>query len=115
MRARDPDPPAAVPVVMSWAGVPSVVSLAAALSLPEGFPGRDLIIVVTFVVIGVSVVLLGSTLGPLAGSLVGRQFSLASRSVMSEAEVRAAIVEAQFKRSRRIPKKPTVLTDILGW
>jgi monovalent cation/hydrogen antiporter len=37
LRKRDPYPPFGVPVVMSWAGMRGVVSLAAALALPEAF------------------------------------------------------------------------------
>lgn len=58
-------PPAAVLVVMSWAGMRGVVSLAIALSLPETLPGRDFILLTTFVVILVTVLGQGSTLGPL--------------------------------------------------
>ena len=38
-RARDPAPPLAFPIVAAWAGMRGVVSLAAALSLREDFPG----------------------------------------------------------------------------
>lgn len=37
--------------VLSWAGVRGVVTLALALSIPEDFPGRDFILVTSFVVI----------------------------------------------------------------
>jgi NhaP-type Na+/H+ or K+/H+ antiporter len=55
--------------VMSWAGMRGVVSLAAALSLPEEVPGRDLILAATFAVILVTVLVQGSTLGPLVRRL----------------------------------------------
>jgi CPA1 family monovalent cation:H+ antiporter len=42
-----------------------VVSLAAALSLPEGMPGRDFVLAATFSVILVTVLVQGSTLAPL--------------------------------------------------
>ena len=51
VRERDPYPPWQWPVVISWAGIRGAVSLAAALALPTHFPGRDLIIFLTFVVI----------------------------------------------------------------
>ena len=44
LRRRDPYPPLAVPIVMSWAGMRGVVSLAAALALPDDFPGRDFVL-----------------------------------------------------------------------
>lgn len=37
--------------VMSWAGMRGVVTLAAALSLPVAFPGRDIVLVSAFAVI----------------------------------------------------------------
>ena len=50
-------------VVMGWAGMRGVVTLAVALSLPEDMPGRDFMLLVAFGVILVTVVLQGSTLG----------------------------------------------------
>ncbi|MDT7608954.1 MAG: monovalent cation/hydrogen antiporter, partial [Pseudonocardiales bacterium] len=41
VRRRDPFPTWQTPAVISWAGMRGVVSLAAALALPDGFPGRD--------------------------------------------------------------------------
>jgi Na+/H+ antiporter len=51
--------------VMSWAGMRGVVTLAAALSLPAELPGRDLVLLGSFAVILVTVLLQGTTLGPL--------------------------------------------------
>lgn len=63
VREREgPDPPRGAIVVLSLAGMRGIVSLAAALALPERtasgapFPGRDLILFVTFVVILVTLV-----------------------------------------------------------
>ncbi len=55
LRRRDPYPPVSVPIIMSWAGMRGVVSLAAALALPGEFPGRDFILATTFAVILVTV------------------------------------------------------------
>jgi NhaP-type Na+/H+ and K+/H+ antiporter len=49
--------------VLSWAGVRGVVTLALALSVPEGFPGRDFILVTSFAVILVTVLVQGTSLG----------------------------------------------------
>ena len=49
--------------VMSWAGMRGVVTLAVALTLPDGMPGRDLMLVTAFAVILVTVLLQGTTLG----------------------------------------------------
>lgn len=54
---------AACATVMGWAGMRGVVTLAAALTLPANFPGRDFILVAAFGVILVTVVLQGGTLG----------------------------------------------------
>jgi CPA1 family monovalent cation:H+ antiporter len=49
--------------VLSWAGVRGVVTLALALSVPDGFPGRDFILVTAFAVILGTVLIQGTTLG----------------------------------------------------
>ncbi|MGB5080413.1 MAG: Na+/H+ antiporter [Burkholderiales bacterium] len=69
--------------IMGWSGMRGIVSLAAALALPQAlddgnaFPERDLIIFLTFVVIAVTLVLQGLTLKPLIRRLkVGQDWSL---------------------------------------
>ena len=49
--------------VLGWAGMRGVVTLAVALSLPAAMPGRDLMLVVAFAVIFVTVVVQGTSLG----------------------------------------------------
>jgi len=56
---------AAVPLIVGWAGMRGVVTLAAALALPVDFPGRDAILVAAFAVILFTVLVQGTTLGPL--------------------------------------------------
>src|SRR3712207_2225653 len=58
-------PPWSHVAVMSWAGMRGVVSLAAALALPAEFPGRDTILFLAFCAILATLVLQGTTLGPL--------------------------------------------------
>lgn len=64
------------PLVVSWAGMRGVVSLATALSIPilmtngQAFPFRNLIIFITFVVIFITLVIQGLTL-PLIIKLIG--------------------------------------------
>jgi CPA1 family monovalent cation:H+ antiporter len=71
IRARDPYPAWQHVTIVGWTGMRGVVSLAAALALPlrmkdsSAFPGRDLILFLTFVVILVTLVLQGLTLPPL--------------------------------------------------
>jgi monovalent cation/hydrogen antiporter len=69
LRRRDPYPPWRYPLVVGWSGMRGVVSLAAALALPAAFPGHDAIQLVTFVVICGTVMLQGTTLGPLIQAL----------------------------------------------
>ncbi len=60
---------------MAWSGMRGAVSLAAALAVPlatdagDAFPGRDLILFLTFSAILGTLVLQGLTLGPLIGWL----------------------------------------------
>ena len=62
-------------LVMVWSGMRGAISLAAALAVPlitdagDAFPGRDLILFLTFSAILVTLVLQGLTLGPLIRSL----------------------------------------------
>jgi CPA1 family monovalent cation:H+ antiporter len=72
-----------IPVAFGWAGMRGVVSLAAALSIPvvlqngEPFPYRNLILVITFVVILVTLVVQGMTL-----PFVIRKLNLNNESAM---------------------------------
>jgi CPA1 family monovalent cation:H+ antiporter len=65
---RDPNPPWQHVTIVAWTGMRGVVSLAAALALPftlrdgSPFPGRDLILFLTFVVIVATLVLQGLSL-----------------------------------------------------
>jgi CPA1 family monovalent cation:H+ antiporter len=52
-------------LVISWAGMRGIVSLAAALALPTAFPYRDLIVLTAFSVVLGTLVIQGMTLGPL--------------------------------------------------
>lgn len=62
LQERDPTPWRHAAVV-SWTGMRGVVSLAAALALPEPFPGRDIILFLAFCAIFVTLVIQGTTLG----------------------------------------------------
>lgn len=56
-------------LVVSWAGMRGIVTLAAALALPQGFPSRDLIVLTAFSVVLGTLVLQGLTLKPLLRAL----------------------------------------------
>ena len=62
---RATTPSLAVATVIGWAGMRGVVTLAAALSLPADIESRDLLLICAFAVILVTVLLQGTTLGPL--------------------------------------------------
>lgn len=96
LRARDPYPPLAVPFIMSWAGLRGVVSLAVALSLPDGFPGRDFILAVTFAVILVTVLVQGTTLAPLVRLVLRGEFTAQRPSSLTEEQARARVATAQL-------------------
>jgi CPA1 family monovalent cation:H+ antiporter len=71
-------------LVISWAGMRGIVSLAAALALPPAFPYRDLIVLIAFSVVVGTLVLQGLTLKPLLRALdlhdddpVGRELGTA--------------------------------------
>ncbi|MGH8324294.1 MAG: cation:proton antiporter, partial [Steroidobacteraceae bacterium] len=102
LRRRDPYPPLAVPIVMSWAGMRGVVSLATALALPEGFPGRDFILATTFAVILITVLVQGATLAPLIRALRLSSSTRQQGSTLPEAEARARIAAAQLAEVERL-------------
>jgi monovalent cation/hydrogen antiporter len=56
-------------LVISWAGMRGIVSLAAALALPNAFPFRDLILLTAFSVVLGTLVIQGLTLKPLLRAL----------------------------------------------
>ena len=62
IRESEPAPPWTNPIVVSWAGMRGVVSLAAAFALTADFPQRDLLLFITFVVVFGTLVLQGLTL-----------------------------------------------------
>jgi len=110
LRKSEPPLSAQELFIMSWSGMRGIVSLAAALALPfainEGapFPQRDLIVFLTFVVIAVTLVLQGLTLGPLIRRLkVGADWSLEeehqrAKVALGKAAI-AAIDEAAAQQS----------------
>ena len=63
--SREPLPHWKSVFVIGWTGMRGIVSLAAALALPRGFPHRDLILFITFGVILATLVVQGLTLPPL--------------------------------------------------
>ncbi len=104
-------PPAAVLVVMSWAGMRGVVSLAIALSLPETLPGRDFILLTTFVVILVTVLGQGSTLGALIRAMElprsNPALSPAGTPMLGEIEARVRVADVQVAAVEKLAHDET--------
>ena len=73
-----------------------VVSLAAALALPQDFPGRDFILATTFAVILVTVLVQGATIGPLIRWLRPEGFKILRADTLHEDEARARMAAAQL-------------------
>jgi Na+/H+ antiporter len=90
---RPMDPPTVGSgLAISWAGMRGVVTLAAALALPEPFPFRDLIVLTAFSVVLGTLVLQGLTLNPLLRLLglqdddpVGREVDAARERALQAA------------------------------
>ena len=82
--------------VLGWAGMRGVVTLAVALSVPAGFPGRDFILVAAFAVIIGTVLLQGTTLGMVI-RLVGLVEPDSDRPKMTMSDAEAAMAKAQLK------------------
>ena len=79
-------------LIISWAGMRGIVTLAAALALPSGFPSRDLIVLTAFSVVLGTLVVQGLTLKPLLLALdlhdddpVGREAGIARRRALEAA------------------------------
>ncbi|SBT37850.1 Na+/H+ antiporter [Micromonospora auratinigra] len=100
IRRRDPAPPVQVPIVIGWAGMRGVVTLAAALALPLTLAGdrpypRDLFIWLAFAVIVVTLVAQGATL-----PAVARRLRLPPDDPVQDA-LSAAAVQQQAGRAAR--------------
>ncbi len=115
LRERDPAPTEAELFIMSWCGMRGIVSLAAALALPlalEGgapFPGRDLIIFLTFVVIAVTLVVQGLSLALLIRTLrVGTDWS----EHEEEQHARFALGKAAIAAIDQLAEKETVPAEM---
>ncbi|MET9855040.1 Na+/H+ antiporter [Streptomyces sp. NPDC006450] len=65
IRTREPETSWKAPVVVGWAGMRGVVSLAIAFSVPDGVPHRNLILFLTFTTVIGTLVVQGLTLPPL--------------------------------------------------
>jgi len=96
VRRRDPSPPWRFPAVVSWVGLRGADSLVLAAAIPTmtaagtPFPGRDLIIAITFAVIVVTLLGQGFTLGPLLRWLGVRETGEEERREETAARLQAS-------------------------
>ena len=119
---RDPSPPWQWPFALAFTGVRGIVSLAAALALPlatsDGapFPDRDLIIVLAFVVVLVTLVGQGLTLPWVVRALglanAGRLEQAARR--IEELQVRKEAIEAASRRLDALAADSDIPEDVLS-
>ncbi|MFI1724696.1 Na+/H+ antiporter [Streptomyces sp. NPDC020489] len=109
IREREDDPTWKGPFVIAWAGMRGVVSLAIAFSIPETlhggepFPGRNLILFLTFTTVIGTLVVQGVTLPPLI-----RMLRLPGRDTQAETLAEA---NAQAQASRAAERR---LDDLLS-
>ncbi len=116
LRRRDPMPPWSHVTIISWAGMRGVVSLAAALALPEDFPYRDLIVFLAFAAILATLVLQGTTLEWLIRRLGAALPPPAGGIDPVEAEgrrVAAAAALAEIERRLSDPLEGAIAADLV--
>ena len=117
LRKRDPYPAWQNVTIIGWTGMRGVVSLAAALALPltieneKPFPGRDLILFLTFVVILVTLVLQGLTLPPIIRWLGVEDDGAAEKE---ELEARLKANQAALTRLNEIADSQQLNPDTLN-
>ncbi|MFI5616347.1 Na+/H+ antiporter [Streptomyces sp. NPDC051567] len=103
IREREPGTTWKAPVVVGWAGMRGVVSLAIAFSVPVSVPHRDLILFLTFTTVIGTLVVQGLTLPPLI-----RVLKLPPRDPHAETLAEA---QAQSEASRAAEER---LTELLA-
>jgi CPA1 family monovalent cation:H+ antiporter len=113
---RDDGPPLGAIVLISWAGIRGIVTLAAALAIPAQirpgvpFPDRDLIVFAAFCVIVFSLVVQGGTLGWLA-----RTLGLTDDAESDDVALRAARAHGVRAALERLAELETGFTSTLEW
>lgn len=106
--SRNP-PPAKAGLVIAWSGMRGIVTLAAAMALPEHFPYRDFIQLTAFVVVLGTLVIQGPTLRPLLALLrlpaddavhaeIHRTRAAALQAAMKELEKEPLSAAAQYMK-----------------
>jgi CPA1 family monovalent cation:H+ antiporter len=117
IRERDPLPPWQHIAIVGWAGIRGVVSLAAAMALPlengngSPFPGRNLILFLTFVVILVTLVVQGLSL-PLLIRKLGVVDDGAAE--LEERTARLKANEAALARVNELDAAQAISSDVIN-
>ncbi len=117
VRQRDPSPPWQLPVLVSWAGLRGADSLVLAAAIPTltatgaPFPGRDLIIAITFAVILVTLLGQGFTLAPLLRWLGVRETG--EQDEREEIAARLRTAEAALARLEDLSQESWMHPDAL--
>ncbi len=115
IRERDPMPPNSALALISWAGMRGGVSLAAALAIPlttdagQPFPGRSVILFLTFAVIFGTLVLQGLTLPAVIRLLRLEDDAVEEGRELAQARIRAA--EAALARLDELTEEDWVRED----
>ena len=120
LRGRDPSPPWQWVFMLGFVGVRGVVSLAAALAVPlttaagDPFPGRDLILFVTFGVIVVTLIGEGLALPSVARRLNLGRDAAEERKREHEAElaVRAEALQVARARLQKLADSGAISSDV---
>jgi monovalent cation/hydrogen antiporter len=118
----DPSPPWQQPFLLGFTGIRGIVSLAAAIAIPftvadgSPFPDRDLILILTFAVIFVTLVGIGLTLPAVVWALglanAGRRERQAERD--QEFKVRKQAIEAAIERLEALAEGRKLPETIVG-
>ncbi|MFG2096087.1 Na+/H+ antiporter [Streptomyces sp. NPDC048612] len=111
IRTREPDTNWTAPVIVGWAGMRGVVSLAIAFSIPsalhgdDSFPARNLVLFLTFTTVIATLVIQGLTLPPLirALKLPGRD---AQAETLAEAQAQNEASQAAEERLEELLRDP---------
>jgi CPA1 family monovalent cation:H+ antiporter len=119
---RDPSPPWQGPFIIAFTGVRGVVSLAAALAIPyalnngQPFPHRGLILVVTFGVIIITLVGLGSMLPLVVRWLGVTRIGQEERAgeIRSELESRVSALEEVEKRLDKFVEERELPDEVIA-
>jgi len=118
VRKRDPYPPWRLPAVVSWAGLRGAESLVLAAAIPSmtaagtPFPGRELIIAISFAVILVTLLGQGFTLAPLLRWLGVRDTGDDARR--EELAARIQVSDVALARLEQLATAPWMHPDALS-